>query len=93
MALEILTKIEMIHDEEELKRLEENYKKAKGALMSYLWDKEGLKLTRAKETAPDVQHQAQFKGLHEMSDEEIREFALRFYDALHDMHGEERQNW
>lgn len=90
MALQIVTKIEMIHDEEELKQLEENYKKAKGALLSYLWEREGLRLTSNKETAPDLQHQAQLKGIHEMSDEEIKTFALRFFDVLRGMREEEQ---
>ncbi len=72
VALEIVTKIEMLHDEEELNRLEENYKKAKGELLSYLWSKEGLRLTSNKEAASDLRHQTQLKGIHEMSDEEVK---------------------
>lgn len=89
MALEVLTKVEMLHDDEELERLETEYKKAKSRLINYLWQREGLRLVGNKETAPDSQYQAQFKGIHEMSDEEIKVFAQRFYDVLHDMHGEE----
>ena len=90
MALEIVTKIEMLHDEEELNRLEENYKKAKAELLSYLWGKEGLRLTSNKEAASDLRYQTQLKGIHEMSDEEVKAFAARFYDAFRDMRGEEQ---
>lgn len=90
MAFEVLTKIEMLYDDEELRQLEEAYKAAKAKLLSYLHQKEGLRLVRNQETAPDAQHRAQLKGLHEMSDEEIKNFALRFYAALRDMREEEQ---
>lgn len=90
MAFEVLTKIEMLYDDEELRQLEEAYKAAKAKLLSYLHQKEGLRLVRNQETALDAQHRAQLKGLHEMSDEEIKNFALRFYAALRDMREEEQ---